>query len=317
MSYREDSSASYQDEPWIHWFCNLKGHEMFCRVERSYIEDGFNLYGLRGSVPNFGDCLDLILDRIGPVDSDGSHLTQNACTLYSMIHARYIITAHGLDNMYNKYANKDFGTCPLIQCCGQPVLPLGLQDEMGMDTVKIFCPKCQNVYHPPPTRYRNSYSSAIDGAAFGTTFAHLFLMTFNNLVPDGLSEESAYVPRVFGFRVHSSARQKNTNALAAASENTGIITMAATSGGIKKSPIHVSAIAVGGANGESIENHNDSHSNTVDKTTTKTIVPSAGKKLKRGKSKSEDSAGSSRRKSKGGGDNEDSVSSRSKRQKRP
>ena len=76
---------------------------MFCEVERSYIEDGFNLYGLRACVSNFSDCLDLILDRIGPDDdSDDSHLTQSACTLYGLIHARYIITAHGLDAMYTK-----------------------------------------------------------------------------------------------------------------------------------------------------------------------------------------------------------------------
>ena len=124
---------------------------MFCEVEKSYIEDGFNLYGLRATVSNFSDCLDLILDRIGPDDSDDSHLTQNACTLYGLIHARYIITAHGLDAMYNKvneltqwallwgfveksisrplkikYAAKEFGTCPLVQCAGQPVLPVRL-----------------------------------------------------------------------------------------------------------------------------------------------------------------------------------------------
>jgi len=216
MAYNDDSSASGHDEPWIQWFCGLKGHEMFCEVERSYIEDGFNLYGLRACVPNFSDCLDLILDRIGPDDSDDSHLTQSACTLYGLIHARYIITAHGLDAMYNKYAAKEFGTCPLIQCSGQPVLPVGLKDEMGADTVKIFCPKCQCVYHPPPIRSRSGHhgpssggSGAVDGAAFGTTFPHLFLMTFNNLVPDGLSSESSYVPRVFGFRVHQSARQRN------------------------------------------------------------------------------------------------------------
>ena len=106
MAYHDDSSASGQDEPWIEWFCSLKGHEMFCKVERSYIEDGFNLYGLRACVPNFSDCLDLILDRIGPDDSDDSHLTQSACTLYGLIHARYIITAHGLDAMYNKVSEE-------------------------------------------------------------------------------------------------------------------------------------------------------------------------------------------------------------------
>lgn len=206
MAYNEDSSASGHDEPWIQWFCGLKGHEMFCEVERSYIEDGFNLYGLRACVTNFSDCLDLILDRIGPDDSDDSHLTQSACTLYGLIHARYIITAHGLDAMYNKYASKEFGTCPLVQCQGQPVLPLGLKDEVGYDSVKVFCPKCQCVYHPPPPR--RGGTGAVDGAAFGTTFAHLFLMTFNNLVPEPLSPDSLYVPRVFGFRVHSSTHQR-------------------------------------------------------------------------------------------------------------
>ncbi|CAB9518868.1 kinase II subunit beta [Seminavis robusta] len=217
MAFNEDSSGSGHDEPWIQWFCGLKGHEMFCEVERSYIEDGFNLYGLRACVSNFSDCLDLILDRIGPDDSDDSHLTQSACTLYGLIHARYIITAHGLDAMYNKYAAKEFGTCPLAQCQGQPVLPVGLKDEMGADTVKIFCPKCQCVYHPPPIRSRSSShhgagAAGVDGAAFGTTFPHLFLMTFSNLVPDPLPPNSAYVPRVFGFRVHMSARQRNTPA---------------------------------------------------------------------------------------------------------
>jgi len=181
---------------------------MFCEVERSYIEDGFNLYGLRACVPNFSDCLDLMLDRIGPDDSDDSRLTQSACTLYGLIHARYIITAHGLDAMYNKYAAKEFGTCPLLQCGGQPVLPVGVKDEVGVDTVKVFCPKCQNIYHPPPIRSRGG-SCTVDGASFGTTFPHLFLMTFSNLVPDGLSSDSVYVPRVFGFRVHQSARQRN------------------------------------------------------------------------------------------------------------
>lgn len=215
MAYNDESSASGHDEPWIQWFCGLKGHEMFCQVERAYIEDGFNLYGLRACVSNFSDCLDLILDRIGPEDSDDSHLTQSACTLYGLIHARYVVTTHGLDSMYNKYAAKDFGTCPLLQCNGHLVLPVGLRDEIGVDTAKIFCPKCKCVYQPPPIRSRSGHHSsnsgvggAVDGAAFGTTFPHLFLMTFNNLVPDPLPANSTYIPRVFGFRVHQSAHRQ-------------------------------------------------------------------------------------------------------------
>ena len=96
------------------------------------------------------------------------------------------------------------------------MLPVGSRDEIGVDTVKIFCPKCQCVYQPPPIRTRSGHHSsnsggggAVDGAAFGTTFPHLFLMTFNNLVPDPLPPGSAYIPRVFGFRVHKISRQQN------------------------------------------------------------------------------------------------------------
>jgi hypothetical protein len=39
-------------------------------------------------------------------------------------------------------------------------------------------------------------------------------MTFSNLVPDPLGIESTYVPRVFGFRVHKSARQRTSSAAA-------------------------------------------------------------------------------------------------------
>lgn len=40
----------------------------------------------------------------------------------------------------------------------------------------------------------------IDGAYFGTTFPHLFLMTYGQLKPQKPSQN--YVPRVFGFKLH-------------------------------------------------------------------------------------------------------------------
>lgn len=40
----------------------------------------------------------------------------------------------------------------------------------------------------------------IDGAYFGTTFPHLFLMTYGQLKPQKPAQ--GYVPRVFGFKLH-------------------------------------------------------------------------------------------------------------------
>ena len=47
------------------------------------------------------------------------------------------------------------------------------------------------------------YYADIDGAYFGTSFPHIFLMTFDNLVPPAPS--SSFVPRVFGFKIHSTS----------------------------------------------------------------------------------------------------------------
>jgi hypothetical protein len=35
------------------------------QVDKAYIEDGFNLYGLRQAVSNFQDSMDIILDHNG------------------------------------------------------------------------------------------------------------------------------------------------------------------------------------------------------------------------------------------------------------
>lgn len=45
--------------------------------------------------------------------------------------------------------------------------------------------------------------TGVDGAYFGTTFPHLFFMTYRNMIPE--PPDQRFVPRVFGFRVHSSA----------------------------------------------------------------------------------------------------------------
>ncbi|XP_022562813.1 casein kinase II subunit beta-2 isoform X2 [Brassica napus] len=196
----EVSGSEGEDTSWVSWFCNLRGNEFFCEVDEDYIQDDFNLCGLNHQVPYYDYALDLILD----VDfSQGERFTdeQNelvesaAEMLYGMIHARYILTSKGLASMLDKYKNYDFGRCPRVYCCGQPCLPVGQSDIPRSSTVKIYCPKCEDVYYP-----RSKYQGNIDGAYFGTTFPHLFLMTYGHLKPQKAAQ--SYVPRVFGFKLH-------------------------------------------------------------------------------------------------------------------
>ena len=48
----------------------------------------------------------------------------------------------------------------------------------------------------------------IDGAYYGTTFPHLFLMTYGYLKPPACSTE--YVPRIFGFRIREKKSEVET-----------------------------------------------------------------------------------------------------------
>jgi hypothetical protein len=96
--------------------------------------------------------------------------------------------------MREKFRNVEFGRCPRVLCAGQACLPAGPSDVHAANTVKIFCPKCEDLYFP-----RSKYHVHIDGAFFGTTFPHLFLMTYGSLKP--AKPDTAYVPRIFGFRV--------------------------------------------------------------------------------------------------------------------
>ncbi|KAG5413289.1 hypothetical protein IGI04_000856 [Brassica rapa subsp. trilocularis] len=200
----EVSGSEGEDTSWVSWFCNLRGNEFFCEVDEDYIQDDFNLCGLNHQVPYYDYALDLILD----VDfSQGERFTdeQNelvesaAEMLYGMIHARYILTSKGLASMLDKYKNYDFGRCPRVYCCGQPCLPVGQSDIPRSSTVKIYCPKCEDVYYPR-SKYQGKKKTDIDGAYFGTTFPHLFLMTYGHLKPQKAAQ--SYVPRVFGFKLH-------------------------------------------------------------------------------------------------------------------
>ncbi|CAL9052877.1 unnamed protein product [Musa banksii] len=194
------SGSDGEDTSWISWFCNLRGNEFFCEVDEEYIQDDFNLCGLSSQVPYYDYALDLILDVESShgdmFTEEQNELVESAAEmLYGLIHVRYILTSKGMAAMLEKFKNYDFGRCPRVYCCGQPCLPVGQSDIPRSSTVKIYCPKCEDIFYP-----RSKYQGNIDGAYFGTTFPHLFLMTYGHLKPQKPSQR--YVPRVFGYKIH-------------------------------------------------------------------------------------------------------------------
>lgn len=107
---------------------------------------------------------------------------------------------------------------------------MGLIDIPYQKAVKLYCPRCEDLYSPKSNRH-----GSIDGAYFGTTFPHMLFMAYPQMIPSkgqpsagerggpgdmrrepagvgGVSTATAalkaerYEPKIFGFRVHEEAQ---------------------------------------------------------------------------------------------------------------
>mmetsp|Transcript_2624 Transcript_2624/g.4040 ORF Transcript_2624/g.4040 Transcript_2624/m.4040 type:complete len:303 (+) Transcript_2624:112-1020(+) len=210
-SMDEEEEEEYVDDEddevsWIQWYCGLKGNEFFAEVDEDFIEDNFNLCGLRGQVNLYDEAIAMILDRELPnpnlTDDQHQMVEASAEFLYGLIHARFILTSRGMSVMLEKFKNTDFGRCPRVLCQGQAAIPLGLSDIPRSKTVCVFCPRCEDVYHP-----RSSRAAQLDGAFFGTTFPHLLIMSYPEQFET--KPKQTYVARIYGFRIHKPSGNEN------------------------------------------------------------------------------------------------------------
>jgi hypothetical protein len=104
----DDSSTQSGDQTWVNWFVRIRGNEFFCEVDDEYIQDDFNLMGLSALVPYYDYALDLILDDEHPnqlllSEEQLEMVDSSAEMLYGLIHARYIVTAKGLQAMVSRF----------------------------------------------------------------------------------------------------------------------------------------------------------------------------------------------------------------------
>lgn len=83
---------------------------------------------------------------------------------------------------------------------------LGLHDEVGKSTVKLYCPQCMEVYFPP----KMAIESLVDGAYFGTGFAEMVFMTRPECRPSW--PKIQHVSKIYGFKIHSSAIESQRHA---------------------------------------------------------------------------------------------------------
>ena len=209
MANKEDSSSSgYSEMTWIQWFCSMEGHEFFIEIEEDYINDTFNLFGLKAMFSQYQEALGLILSSSCPDEEEMKQqsyleLYQEAADLYGLIHARFIISQSGMEMMREKYLAGGFGQCPRVMCEKQTVLPVGISEELRTSRVKLYCPRCQDIYFP------KQKLSDVDGAYFGTSFPHLFFLNYPDLLAEKNGKE--YVPKLYGFKLYGKRGSKYEN----------------------------------------------------------------------------------------------------------
>ena len=77
-------------------------------------------------------------------------------------------------------------------------MPVGLSPVPNRHSAKLFCPRCADIYDPPPDK-------RIDGAHFGPSFPAVFLIAF----PDFDGRDRYVMPRqtIFGFKIFKDRSQ--------------------------------------------------------------------------------------------------------------
>ena len=212
-----DSSEGSASDCWVSWFISQPGNEFLLEVDEEYIRDNFNLYGLRPLFGFYDHALEMILDSECPDDEDLGdreymEVYRDAAELYGLIHQRFATSPRGLSLLKEKYLASEFGVCPRLLCYMQPCLPVGPRDDPGKGSVRVFCPKCQQVYQP-----RNKLVANLDGAYFGTSLPHMLLQAYPELVP--LDVPRAFEAKIFGFKVNGHKSVVKTRIM---NDNSGI-----------------------------------------------------------------------------------------------
>lgn len=146
----EDEDAA---QTWIEWYCSIRSNAFLVEVDEEFITDDFNMTGLAAEVPYYDHALDTILDnelRTAEPLTEAQQETIDAAAelLYGLAHARFLLTARGLAAVLEKFNVAAYGRCPRVHCDGQAMLPVGTSDAPRKAAVALFCPRCNDIYHP-------------------------------------------------------------------------------------------------------------------------------------------------------------------------
>ena len=196
------------NQTWVDWLLNQPYGKYFIKIDSNYLKSSYNYYGLRQKITNFKIAYEIIqgpdltnknLPKTWPDDA-----IKSAINLYGLLHSRYILTSIGLSKMHEKYIHNNFEKCPRLYCNGIKCLPYGSNDQLGVSHLQLFCPNCNDIYKSIDPDIK-----ILDGAYFGSSWVHLFIQNYKDIVPETLPEK--YVPRLFGFKLYGEVEDSSSS----------------------------------------------------------------------------------------------------------
>ena len=179
---------------WIDTLLDKVEFRYFVRVDDEFAYNSFNVFGIRKTVKHFTEAYDLLRSN-ETRHSSSSEVEKDAVIIYGLLQARFLLTKPGWEQMYQKFKNKEFQTCPRVYCKNCICLPYGTSEEYGQATMKMFCPNCCDIYNVEDPKLAD-----IDGSFFGPNWVHMFMQRYPDIVPR--EPQRVYVPRIFGFRIY-------------------------------------------------------------------------------------------------------------------
>lgn len=187
-SESSESVHNYETH-WILRFMNERENRYLEIIQDFFMNDGFNLFGLKEKVENFEEAYRAIKNMAKSKISEAEKIT------YLLLHQRYIFSKIGSDSILDRILNKEYGTCQRYGCENIPLIPNGISSEHGIHGSMVYCYNCCNMYEP------KSSLKKLDGCAWGPGFAHYLIISY----PSHFEKKKnfKYQPRLFGFKIYN------------------------------------------------------------------------------------------------------------------
>lgn len=195
---------------WVRRLLSTPGHQHLFQLPPSFTEDPVTANAVLEDIRQVVDSNDphtsavvenavlLIYGKVknarADTESEVSEIETMARKIYGLYHARYCTTNEGLRAIKAMFDKSAYGVCQRVNCDRFPLLPVGLDDDPGLSTMKCFCGKCRDLYESQLHDQRQ-----LDGSYFGTSLPHIFLQRYVRLAPS--RSTASYTPRIFGIEI--------------------------------------------------------------------------------------------------------------------